>query len=254
MTPKAIVQEISNAIPQELAEDIVDSFMSIRLDASNNVLERSSPGKFVETIVQILQYLDTGSYSVSFKAGQIDDYLKNAESRPHDLSPNLKLVVTRVARAMYSLRNTRGIIHKGEINPNAFDLRFLYYTSQWILSEIIRHLLKTEIEKVGELIEYVQVPLATNVEDFGDRRLVLPDLTVKSEILVLLHHYYPNRTAVSQLRLDMRLRTPKTVMNTLPSLRKSKLIEGDSQRGYKLTHLGFQEVLSVLKGSLFTDN
>ena len=248
MTPNAVVQEISKAIPQELAKDIVNSFLSIRSDASNNVLERSSPGKFVETIVQILQYLDTGCFSVSFKAGQIDDYLKNAESRPHDLSPNLKLVVTRVARAMYSLRNSRGIVHKGEIDPNTFDLRFLYYTAQWVLSEIIRHILEADIEKVGELIEYVQFPLTTNVEDFGDRRLVLPDLTVKSEILVLLHHYYPDRTAVSQLRLDMRLRTPKTVTNILSSLRKSKQIEGDSHRGYKLTHLGFQDALSLLKG------
>ena len=254
MTQETIVYELSKVIPRELAIDIVDDFMSIRFDASNNVLERSSPGKFVETIVQILQYLDTGSYSATFKAGQIDDYLKNAESRPLDLSSNLKLVVTRVARGMYSLRNTRGIVHKGEIDPNPFDLRFLYYTSQWILSEIIRHVLRTDIEQVGELIEYVQFPLTINVEDFGDRRLVLPDLTVKSEALVLLHHYFPDRTAASQLRLDMQLRTPKTVTNTLSLLRKSKQIEGDSQRGYKLTRLGFQEALSLLREFSTLDN
>ena len=57
-----------------LAEDLVESYLTIRHDAATKTYGRAAPGKFVETVVQVLQYMATGSYDASPK---VDDYLKS---------------------------------------------------------------------------------------------------------------------------------------------------------------------------------
>jgi len=100
MTHLDLISELTKYIPKELAEDIVNQFITIKTDVSTGLLGRSAPGKFVETIVQILQYIAEGSYVKSFKAGDIEDYLKNTESRTVNLPDDLKINVTRICRGI----------------------------------------------------------------------------------------------------------------------------------------------------------
>jgi hypothetical protein len=194
MTSLELISELKRHLPAELAEDIVSQFLSIKSDVATITLERSAPGKFVETVVQILQYLSEGSYSKSFKTGEVEDYLKNTESRPVKLQPDLKINVTRIARGMYSLRNKRSIVHKGTVDPNIWDLRYLYFSAQWVLSEIVRYILSTDMNTASQLVEFIQAPVPLLVEDFTNfskRRLVLALGTAAEELLVLLLSYYP---------------------------------------------------------------
>jgi len=152
MTASELIEELKKYLPVELAADIVNQFMSIRLDVTTETLERAAPGKFVETVVQILQYLASGTYSKSFRASEIDDFLKNTEARPINLLPDLKIVLTRVARGMYSLRSKRGITHKSAVDPNIYDLRYLYSAAQWVLCEITRYVLSADMDTAGRLV------------------------------------------------------------------------------------------------------
>lgn len=250
MTNHELISELQNYLPSELAEDIVKQFLSIRTDVATSTLERSTPGKFVETVVQILQYLSTGTYSQSFKVGEIDDFLKNTDGYPVNFPPDLKINVTRIARGMYSLRSKRSIIHKGTVDPNIYDLRYLYSSAQWILSEIIRNILSVDMDTASQLVEFIQVPVSPLVEDFGDfsnRRLVLASGTAAEELLALLLFYYPNPISTSQLYKDMNRRNKSTVANAIKSLFKKKLIEGNSTLGYKLTLLGHQSATEITK-------
>lgn len=247
MLDQELVGELKNHIPLELAEDIVKQFMSIKGDVATITLGRSAPGKFVETIVQILQYISEGHYSEIFKTGEVDNFLKNAESRQLKLPLDLKINVTRVARCMYSLRNKRGIIHKGTLDPNIYDLRYLYSSAQWTLSEIIRNLLSTEIDIANQLVEFIQIPAPTLVEDFGGKRLVLITGTAAEELLTLLLFYYPNSVLSSQLHKDMDRFAKQTVTNTVTSLYNQKLIEGNTNTGYKLTILGHHRAIDIAK-------
>lgn len=252
MTSDSLATDLAKHLPKKLAKDIVSHFISMRLDAANGVLERSSPGKFVETFVQVLQFLDSGTHSTNFKVGDIDDFLKNAESRPLNFPDGLRLIATRVARGMYSLRSKRSIVHKGEVDPNIYDLRCLYQSAQWILSELIRHILSTDVHTAGALVEFVQIPLSATVEDFGDRRLVLASLPARDELLVLLHHYYPEWVAVSQIHRDMDRVARSTVSNALSSARRNRLVEGEPSGSYKLTGLGFQKAIDILRDKVNT--
>jgi len=247
MTPQELIGELKEHLPVELAEDLVNQFMSIRMDVATETLERAAPGKFVETVVQVLQYLESGTYSKSFRGGEVEDFLKNTEARLVNLPQDLKIVVTRVTRGMYSLRSKRSIVHKGTIDPNIFDLRYLYSTAQWVLSEIIRHVLSTDVDTAGKLVEFIQVPASSIVEDFGDKRLVLRAGTAVEELLTLLLHYYPVPASVAQLHRDMDRRASSTVSHIIAAAYMKRLIEGNRKTGYKLTALGYQRALELVK-------
>jgi len=101
-----LIQKLSAKIPSKLATDLVNSFIQLKHDVATETLEKSSPGKFVETVVQVLQYMDENKYDESPK---VDNYLKNLESQPINLPNNLRITLARVARASYTLRNKRSI-------------------------------------------------------------------------------------------------------------------------------------------------
>lgn len=250
MTASELIGELEKHLPEELAADLVNQFMSIRMDVATETLERSAPGKFVETVVQVLQYLASGTYTKSFKSGEVEDFLKNTEARPVNLPQDLKIVLTRVARGMYSLRSKRGIVHKGIINPNIYDLRYLYSAAQWVLCEITRHALSTDIDTAGKLVEFIQVPASSLVEDFGDKRLVLRAGTAIEELLTLLLHYYPIPVLASQLHRDMDRLAPSTVSNAIGTAYRRRLVEGNKKAGYKLTTLGYERAIELVKKTI----
>jgi hypothetical protein len=247
VTNSELIGELEKHLPAKLAADLVNQFVSMKMDVATQTLERAAPGKFAETVVQVLQYLARGTYNKSFKSGEVEDFLKNTEARPINLPQDLKIVVTRVARGMYSLRSKRGIAHKSAIDPNIYDLRYLYSSAQWVLCEIICHVLSADMDTAGKLVEFIQVPSSSLVEDFGDKRLVLRAGTTEEEVLTLLLHYYPTPILASQLHKDMDRRAPSTVSNAITALYRRRLIEGNKKTGYKLTIWGYRRATELAK-------
>jgi len=249
MTPAELIDALQKHIPKDLSADLINYFIQIRSDLATEVLERSAPGKFIETIVQILQFLETGHYEGYPK---VDEYLKNLENRSSNLNNDLRITLARISRASYTLRNKRNIAHKGVVDPNIYDLRQLYYSAQWILSEIVRHILKGDVNTSGRLIEFIQIPVTPFVEDFGDKRVVLKQGTSEEELLILLFHYYPNLVLSSQIQKDMDRRAKSTISNTITTAYGKRLIEGNKQQGYKLTALGYHKSTEIIKKDLIS--
>jgi hypothetical protein len=245
--PSELIDQLKKHIPPTLAADIINAFLQIKSDLTTQTLERSAPGKFVETSVQILQFLDTAQFD---KKPKVDDYLKNLESRSTNLPDDLRITLARVARASYTLRSKRGIAHKADVDPNIYDLRYLYAAAQWILSELIRQILSTHMSDAGKLIESIQIPVSLIVEDFGYKRLVLKAPTSQAELLILLLHYYPMSIPISQIRKDMDRRAPSTISNAIVLAYTQRLVEGNKQLGFKLTALGHQRATNLVTTSV----
>lgn len=239
-----LIEQLNRYLPANLVSDLINNFLQIKSEVATGTLEKSSPGKFIETVVQILQFLENGQYE---KSPKVDDYLKNLESRSANLPDDLRITLARVTRASYTLRNKRSIAHKGDVDPNIYDLRYLYSASQWILSEIVRQTLSRDMDTAGKLIEFIQIPVSPVVEDFGDKRLVLKVGTTEEELMTLLLHYFPNYALVSQIQKDMDRRARPTVSNVITSTYKKRFIEGNRQQGYKLTTLGYQKAIEIIK-------
>lgn len=244
MTPDQLIEQLTSSLPKQLARDLVEHFLTIRQDVVTGTLERSAPGKFVETVVQILQQLETHTFE---QQPQVDSHLRQLESRVTTLPDDLKLAVARVVRAMYTLRNKRNIAHKGAIEPNIYDLKYLYASAQWVLSEVVRQVINVDMNTANQLIEFIQRPVDMLVEDFGDKRIVLTTGTSREELLLLLRHYYPQTVPVLQIHKDMDRRSESAVSFAIHTAYEKRLIEGDKQKGYKLTAIGHKAATELAR-------
>lgn len=237
-----LVKHLGAHIPSPLAADLVENFVQIRSDAVTRTLERAAPGKFVETVVQVLQFIETKQYE---RTPKVDEYLRNLESRATSLPDDLRITLARIARASYTIRNKRNIAHKGAMDPNIYDLSYLYSASQWMLSEIVRNILAIDVQMANQLVALIQVPATQVVEDFGEKRVVLKPANAGEELLTLLLHYYPEAVPLLQIQKDMNRRAHSTVSKAIATAYRQRLVEGDRRDGYRLTSLGHKRAMEI---------
>jgi len=242
---EALAKALAQKIPQQLSEELVNEFVELRQDVATNTLGRSPGGKLVETIVQILQFLETGQHD---QHPNIENYLKNAESRPSSLDDGLRICGARIARSMYALRSKRNILHKGSVDPNSYDLHFLLHGAQWLLAELLRNITGLKMQEAGQLINMVNAPVGGLVEDTGFRRLVLRNVKPSEEALIFLHSHFGKVTSLADIMSSLNRHTQKEVRNALGSLWKRKLIDGSAKQGYVLTTTGFDKALEIIRG------
>lgn len=238
-----LVAELSKYLDATLANDLVNEFVAVRNDCKTGTLGRSAVGKFVETTVQVLQFLETRSYEEN---PRVDCYLRQLESRPSPLNGDLRIALARIARSTYTLRNKRNIAHKGLVDPNIYDLRYALACAQWILSEIVRQLITGTMSSAGSMIEFIQMPISSVVEDFGTRKIVFGNLTVEKELLLLLHSFYPEYADLRSIKNSLDRRSSSAISNSLRKLWKAKLIHKEKS-AYKLTQEGFREAREILR-------
>ncbi len=238
-------------VPDELAYDLVKYFLQITNELREGDLEKSSAGKFVETVVQILQALDPKKVSYDRSVKNVDVELnKTYTSRTVKNIPSESLIpITRVARAIYCLRNKRSIVHKNEIDPNIYDLEFIYHASQWIMTEFVRLATDLPLEEAKLIIEDIQQPVYPFIQNIMGRPLVLDgSLTVEEEILLVLY-IERSRSPTSRRYIGKALdrRSPSAVTKALQKLWKKRMVEGNGKEGYILTKLGLDEARKVIK-------
>jgi hypothetical protein len=243
MTPDNLTQELRKVFPDPLPDDLVKHFTRLSIEVRTGVTERVSGGKFVETVVQCLQHLERGSFD-SHPA--VDSYLKNLESTAPSLLDDLRITLCRIGRACYTIRNKRNVAHKGDVDPNVYDLRFMFVGCQWVLSELLRHSAKLDKTTAGRLIDFVQIPANEIVESIGTNRTVHGDLNVEDEILLLLHSFYPDFAKRAEIGDSLRRRNATTVSTVLTRLYEEKWIHKEKTQ-FKLTAPGLRRALEIVK-------
>jgi predicted pyridoxine 5'-phosphate oxidase superfamily flavin-nucleotide-binding protein len=230
-------------LPPKLAEELADSFIEIRRDAVTSTLGRSAPGKFVESFVQALQHLARGTFDAK---PNVDEALRTADTNLTGIDDGLRTCAARIARAMYTLRNKRNIAHKGTVDPNTYDLRFLLGGAQWIIAELVRNTNGLSMNDAGRLIDAINAPVGGMVEDFGGKRLVHGDLTIREEILVLMHSFHSAPLAVARIVEQLDRHSGGAVRSELRRLWHAKLVEGSGKLGYRLTKTGLKSAIAVM--------
>ena len=235
---------LAAGVPATLASDLVTSYSTIRSDVASNMLERAAPGKFVESLVQVLQHLETGTYEA---APAVDAYLRDLESRSTSFGDGLRICAARVGRAMYTLRNKRAIAHKGELDPNIYDLRYLLASAQWVLTELIRSVGGLPMDEAAVLVDQIQAPIGSLVEDLGDRKLVVGDMSLTDELYVLLHAEYGRPMRMRDIERAMDRRSAGAVRKAVRRLWNSKDVEGGGNSGYRLTGRGLRAAADLVQ-------
>lgn len=235
---------LSPLVGLRLARELSADFVKLRHDCATATLERASAGKFVETFVQCLQQIVSGKFDAK---PNVDDYLNKKAEGEAKLPEGLRICAARIARSIYTLRNKRNIAHKGTVDPNTFDLALAHQCAAWIMAELLRNATGVSMQEAGALIELIQAPIGTLVEEIDGVRLVHADTSVRGEILILLHSHYPVRVHVENILVSMNARSPGSVRNRLAELRAEKLLHGDGKTGYRLTQVGHAAAIAEIR-------
>lgn len=243
MDEQRIVRTLTKFLDESLAHDLVSHFVKIRQDCATRTLERASPGKFVETLVQCLQSILQGSFDAK---PNVDDFLNSKLENETTLPDGLRFCVGRVARAMYTLRNKRNIAHNGEVDTNYIDIVFLHQAATWIMAEMIRCSSGVTMAEAGEVIRLIHVPVGTLVEEIDGKRLVHAQVSARSEVLILMHSHYPDMVKLPHILNSLSSRDFGYVRRCLKNLTESKMIVGDHSNGYRMTTAGYDAALAEI--------
>jgi len=243
MDSSRLAAALSDLLGLTLAKEVAFDFVKVRQDLATKTLERASPGKFVETFVQCLQQMASGKFDAK---PDVDGYLSKKAENETSLPDGLRTCAPRIARAIYTLRNKRNIAHKNPVDANSYDLAFAHQGASWIMAELLRSATGIPMQEAGALIELVQAPVGSLVEEFDGIRLVHADISLKNELLIWLHSHHPQRKEMKDILASMYVHAPGAVRSRLSELRASKHVHGDAKIGYRLTQVGFASAVKEI--------
>ena len=234
MAMTKLAKSIESLVGRSLAVEITSEFLKIQRDYATNTLERASPGKFVEAFVQCLQYMSCGKYDPNPK---VDLYLTQRVEKS-SLCDGLRICGSRVARSMYTIRNKRSIAHKNDLDPSRLDLAYLHQSAAWIMAELVRNATGLPMDGAGSLVENIRAPVGILVEEIDGIMLVHAEVSVRVELLILLHSHYPKKVKLATILKSLRGRNVSTVKKRLRELNATRMIYGDFEAGFQLTVVG----------------
>ena len=247
MRPDDLEAALAPTFGPKVTAGLVKDFLQIRMDHATITLERASPGKFVEGFVQALQFASDGQFDVK---PNVEKFLVQEVEHKSTLPEGLRVIAPRIARSIYALRSKRSIAHKNEIDPNAADLAQIHSSASWIMSEMLRHASAISMTDASKLIAQIQAPIGGLVEEIEGTVLVHAELSVRSEILVIMHRSYPDYVSTDALIESIGDAHRRSISNRLSDLRKAKLVFGNGAKGHRLTQAGYLTASGVISAAI----
>lgn len=225
MTAAAILK---SAYPSELVDALLIAYKEIESNFSVRRWKVSEldAGHFVEVSRRIIDKCLTGSYIPIGKSlpSFNDKELQRLEQTPGDES--YRILIPKVLKSIYNIRNKRGVGHLGAVSPNEMDATLILYSSKWVLGEFLRI-------SSGEGFDPNLAQQA--VDEIMERRLELiwksgdvvrildSDLSARDQALVLL--YDRNLLPEETLRSAIEYKNASAFRKILRRLHTERLIE-----------------------------
>lgn len=239
-------------IPTALRETLLSSYQLILSNYGERRWEPSelNGGKFCEAVYSII----AGALSNNFpakacKPANMYDACRTLEQTPSNQNRvgdrSLRVLIPRVLPVLYEIRNQRGVGHiGGEVDPNHMDAEAVQSMASWVMAELVRVFHGVTVQEAQETVDALverKTPLIWEVE--GVRRVLVPGMSAKNKVLLLLHHS-TGWVSVAELfgwveysNLSMFRRA------VLIALHKDKLIEfNQSDEKVRISPLGSVEV------------
>ena len=245
MTPFEILKL---GFDEPLAKAITDSYAEIE---QNYALGKWKPseldaGHFVEAVRRAIDFELTGSYlRFGRSLPSFDDAaLKGYENASGDES--FRVLIPRALKAVYNIRNRRGVAHISVVNPNEMDANYIMYSVKWVLAELVRIKSGLGPDETQRLVDAVVERQSVLVWKDGGVICVLDaHMTARDQTIVLLYDESPRKDA--DLRRIIGYTNSTNFLKILSRLHKSKLIYYESG-SCRLTPLGVIKAEEIVRG------
>lgn len=252
MTPEAILKAGFDAT---LAKAITDAYKVIE---QQFVLKKWKPseldaGHFVEAVRRALDLELTGSYlPLTRSLPRFDDKaLKQYEQ--HSGHESYRILLPRALKAVYSVRNKRGVAHISNVSPNEMDATLIMYTVKWVLAELVRlksGLPPDETQKLIDSIVEEQCPLIWKDGDITT--ILIPRMKAREQLLVLLYDRSPIPDTELQQAIEYSSRS--AFRSIVRKLHKQKLLYYHDDGNCRLSPVGVLAAEHVISKHRYASN
>jgi len=250
-------------IPKKFRSRIIREYRDMKKRYSEALFDHEydsaglSTGKFVETILRLLQHMLTGSsIALNRHIPNLPDECRKLIQLPKEVgNESLRIIIPRALVFLYTLRGKRGIGHiGGDVEANRIDVETVVRTCDWIMCELIRIYHGLSLEEAQGLVDTLSVRSLPEIwEVVGRKRVLRDDLDAKQKALLLAYTDVTGGVLVEDLfawveysNLSMFRRS------VLKPLHKKKFIEYDTESEVVfLSPLGVREVeTQILRNEL----
>jgi hypothetical protein len=246
MTPAAIFKA-------NYPSDVVDALISAYTEIESNFAlgkwkaSELDAGHFVEAARRMLESKLLGSHTPigtklpNFTDGELTRY----EQAPGSHAEEFRILIPRILKSIYGIRNKRNVAHIGIVSPNEMDATLILYSAKWVLAEFLR-------QSSGMSVADAQAAVDTVIE----RRLsllwkhdgitrVLHDIETREQILVLL--YDENGQAVEKLQAATEYKNVTNFRKILKRLHSARLIEHSANGTCTISPAGIIEAEEIIR-------
>lgn len=224
---------IESVLKSKYPSDIIDALLAAYFEIEQSFsLQRwksteLDAGHFVEAARRLLEHDLFGvATPLSAKISSFTDVeIKRYENAPGDES--LRMLIPRILKSIYNIRNKRGIGHLGVISANEMDSTLILYSVKWVLAEFVRLSTGADPNSTQKLIDtIVERQIAVLWKQNGIVRILEEKMSAKDQVMVLLFDSSP--MAESELQSITEYRRTGDFKKILGNLHKSRLIDWTS--------------------------
>lgn len=233
-----------------IADAIVKSYQAIE---QNYVLRKWKPseldaGHFVEAVRRAIDLELTGKYTPlgksmpNFNDQAIQHYERQAG---HE---SFRMLIPRALKAVYNVRNKRGVAHISDVNPNEMDASFILSSVKWVLAELVRLKSGVSTSQTQDLLDAIterHCPLIW--KESGIVAFLRPKMKAKDQVLVLLYDCSPIRD--TELQRIIEYKNTSEFKKILKGLHKSKAIYYHEDGNCRLSPNGFHEAEIIIRNN-----
>jgi len=149
-----VMKVLSKKIDENLIKDLFRDYRKAKREYMLGEDENSlgPVSKFCETVYQLLNKIVFDEIPKNINFIVIE---KNLENYPKELPSSIRIIIPRIARCLYGVRSKRGIVHKGEVNPNFIDATLAISVMDWIIAEFVRLYYTSDYNRISSLINKI---------------------------------------------------------------------------------------------------
>jgi hypothetical protein len=187
-------QDLVSRYPSSLVDELLAAYTIAKAAALVDDLHKveSYFGQFCEAVIRICRQAVTGSHTpIGDSSFSVEKEIMATTGVPKGKEEDepLRLLIPHTVRAMYNIRNRRGVDHLSRIKPNHIDARVLTAQADWILAELTRLATTHDFAQAQALIDTLvdrQLPLIEMIN--GEWKLLQTDLHLEEAILLATYH------------------------------------------------------------------
>lgn len=242
----SIVDELPDDLDKTLIRDLFQEYKDIKISfhIQNYELTLTKLGKFVETTFQLLSTVAFSETPTHPKLNELSKKLKNIPEANQPVA--VRVLIPKVCLMLYAIRSKRGAVHKNhEASTGYIDSQLALAGSNWVISELLRIYLKREAAEVQLIIDGIsKIPHTLLEEINGDVIILEPKMSLKEQVLILLHHKYPSSISNNVIKSQIKGKGLTHLSETLKKLVNDAFIHKTDQ-SYTLTVKGISEAEKI---------